>query len=163
MADGKKNFTYHQPQPLPNQYQKTCRGIIHINRRMTSQGVQLPGSTSNKPHLKILTTQTLQGEPHSQALCNQAVQVPQPPLLRLPLYQLYLKSRIPLKNNPIPHGRRPLANHTAILGPVLLAWIRQNTPLSSVLLRAPNMRHRPATDTRRLKQPKVTLHTHRSV
>lgn len=116
----------------------------------------------NKPRLKNLTTQTLQGEYHSQALYNQAVQVPQRPLLRLRPYQLCLKPRIPLKNNPIPHDPRQPAKHTAILGPVLLVWINQNTPLLSIPLRVPNTRHRLATDTRHLRQPKVTLDTHRS-
>ena len=115
----------------------------------------------NKPHLKGLTTQTLRGVYHSQAPFNQAVQVPQRPLLRLLLYQLYLNSRIPPKSNPTHHDLRRPAKHTAILGPVLLVWIRPNTPLLSIPLRVPNTQHRLATDIRHLRQAKVTLDIHR--
>ena len=117
----------------------------------------------SKPRLKDLITQSLQEEHHSQAHYKQAVQVPQILLLPLQQYQLYLKSRTPLKN---PLTRRDLQHpvkHTATLAPVLLVWISLNTSLLSIRLKVPSMRHRLAIDTRRLRQPKATLHTHRSV
>ena len=157
MADGKKSFIYHQTQSQRNQPQKICRGIIPITPRMRLQGDQLLGSVYNKPRLKGLITPMLQREHRSQALCNPVVQVPRRPLPPLLLYQLYLKSKILRRDNPIPLGLRRPVKHTAILGPVLLVWTRQNMPPLLTLPRAPHMRHRPLIDTRHLRRPKVTL------
>ena len=161
MVGVKKTFIYHQTQPQSNRHQRICHGSIHIIRRMNLQVPQLLASTFNRPRPKDLITHILREEHHSQALYNQAVPVPQLPLLRPRLYQLYLRFRIPPISNPTPHGLRRPAKLTAILGPVLLGWIRPNTFLLSTLLRVPNTRHRPAIDTHHLRQFKATLDTHR--
>lgn len=163
MVDGKRSFIYHQTQPQSNQHQKIWHDIIHITRHKNCQVAPLLGSTFNRLPLMDLITQVLREEHHSQALYNLVVPVPQLPLLRLRPYQLYLKSRIPPKSNPTPHDLRRPAKLTAILGPVLLVWIKPNTSPLSTPLRVPNTRHRPAIDTRHLRQPKGTLDTHRSV
>lgn len=160
MVGGKKSFIYHQTHPQSNQHQKICHGSIHIIRHMNLQVPQLLGSTFNRPHLKDLITHILREEHHSQALYNQAVLAPQLPLLHPRLSQLYLRFRIPPISNPTLHDLRRPAKHTAILGLVLLVWIRPNTFLLSTLPRVPNTRHRPATDTHHLKQFKATLDTH---
>ena len=162
MADGKKSFTYHQTQPRVHQRRKICHGTIHITHHKILRGVQLLGLMFIKLRLKDLITQPLQEEHHSPVHYNQVVQVPLIPLLPLRQYQLYLKSRIPLKKHPTPRGLQRPVKHTATLAPVLLVWIRLNTSLLSIPLRVPSMRHRPAINTRHLRQPKATLHTHHS-
>lgn len=162
MVDGRRSFIYHQTQPQSNQHQKIWQDIIHITRHRNRQVAPLPGSMFNKPPLMDLITQVLREEHHSQAPCNLVVPVPQLPLLRLRPYQLYLKSRIPPKSNPTPHDLRRPAKLTAILGRVLLVWIKPNTSPLLTPMRVPNMRHPPAIDTRHLRQPKGMLGTHRS-
>ena len=159
MADGKKSFTYHQTHSQ-HLHQKICRGIIPITPRMRLQGEQLLESVYSKLRLKDLNTRMLQREHRSQALFNPVVQVPRRPLPPLLLYQLYLKSKIQRRDKPIPLGLQRPVKHTAILGPVLLVWTRQNMPPLSTLPRAPRMRHRPIIDTRPLRRPKETLDIH---
>ena len=162
MVDGKKSFIYRQTQPRSSQQLKICRGIIHIIRHKNSRVVRLRESMCNKLHLKGLIIQILQGEHHFQAPYSQAVQVPQLPLLRLRLYRLYLRFKIPLKNSHSLHDLQQPAKHTIILGLVLLVWITANTSLSSIPLKVPNTRQSPATDTRHLRRPKARRDTHRS-
>ena len=162
MAAGKKSFTYHPTQLRFHRHQKICRGIIHITHLKNLWGVQLLELTFNKPRLKGLITRLLPEEHHSQVHCKQAVLGPQTQSLHLRQYQLYLKSTIPPKNHPTPPDLQRPVKHTATLAPVLLVWIKQNTSLLSIPLRVPSMRHRPAIDTRHLRQPRATQHTHRS-
>lgn len=162
MVDGKRSFTYHQTQPQSNQHQKISHDIIHITRHKNLQVAPLLGSTFNRPPLMDQITQVLREGHHFQALYNLVVPVPQPLSLRLRPYQLYLKSRIPPKSHHTPHDLRRPAKVTAILGRVLLVWIKPNTFPSLTPLRVPNMRHPLATGTRHLRQPKGTLGTHRS-
>ena len=160
MADGKKSFIYHQTHSQRNQHQKICRGIIPITPHTSLQGEQLLESVYNKPRLKGLNTRILQRDHRSQALFNPVVRVPRRPLPPLLLYQLCLKSKIQRRDKPIPLSLRRPVKHTAILGPALLVWTRQNMPRLSTLPRAPHMRHRPLIDTRRLRRRKVTLDIH---